>query len=89
MPEQDVEYKDINSNCTPCYGTITECSEEIVQEAFTSQRLKGYFCAAAVFNLSKKVLTETEIKVLQRCLGFVPTPNLINEADLRRGYEDF
>ena len=38
---------------------------------------------------SQKVLTETEIKVLERGLGFAPTPNLINEADLRRDFEDF
>ena len=54
-----------------------------------SQRLKGYFCIDTVFNLSQKVLTETEIKVLERGLGFVPTPNLINEAVLRRDFEDF
>ena len=35
-----------------------------------------------VFNMGQKVLTETEIKVLERDLGFAPTPDLINEADL-------
>ena len=43
----------------------------------------------AVFSMSHKVLTETEIKVLERNLGFVPTPNLINETDFRRDFEDF
>ena len=42
-----------------------------------------------VFNMGQKVLTETEIKVLERDLGFAPTPDLINEADLRREFEDF
>ena len=60
-----------------------------MQKPGKSQRLKGYFCADTVFNLSQKVLTATEIKVLERGLGFVPTPNLINEADLRRDFEDF
>ena len=36
-----------------------------------------------------QVLTATEIKVLERGLGFVPTPNLINEADIRRDFQDF
>ena len=64
VPEQDEQDKDINSNCTTCTAIITEGSEEIVQEPGRSQRLKGYFCADTVFNLSQKVLTETEIKAL-------------------------
>ena len=43
-------------------GTISEGSEEIVQEPMTSQSLKGYFCADTVFNLSKTIRTEIEIK---------------------------
>ena len=39
--------------------------------------------------MSKKVLTETEIGVLERGLGFVPTTNLINEENLRRDFDDF
>ena len=41
-----------------------------------------------VLKLSQKVLTETEIKVLERGLRFVPTLNLINEAGLQRDSED-
>ena len=89
VPEQDVQDKHIDSNCTSCTGVITEESERIVQKPGKSQRLKGYFCADTVFNLSQKVLTATEIKVLERGLGFVPTPNSINDADLRRDFEDF
>ena len=89
IPEQDVQDKHIDSNCTSCTCIITEGSERIVQKPGKSQRLKGYFCADTVFNLSHKVLTATEIKVLGRGLGFVPTPNLTNEADLRRNFEDF
>ena len=29
-------------------------------------RMKGYFCSDTVFNFSKKVLTEDEIKVLEK-----------------------
>ena len=63
-------------------GTISEGSEEIVQEPMTSQSLKAYFCADTVFNLSKTIRTEIEIKLLKRGLRLVPTPNLINEADI-------
>ena len=66
VSEQDVQDKDVDSNCTPSSSLIAERSEEIVQESGTSQRLKGYFCIGIVFNLSQKVLTETEIKVLER-----------------------
>ena len=41
----------------------TPGSRESVTEA---KRLKGYFCSKAVFNLSKKVLTETEIRVSEK-----------------------
>ena len=34
-------------------------------------------------------LTKTEIKFIERGLGFVSTLNLIKEADFRRNFEDF
>ena len=51
--------------------------------------LEGYFCSKSVFKLSKKVLTETEIRVLEKGLGFAPTPTTINEADLRADFNEF
>ena len=63
---------------------LTEVSPPV-----TSKRIKGYFCSENVFNLSKKVLNEIEIKVLEKGLGFVPTPNIINEEDLRRDFGEF
>ena len=68
---------------------LAEVLEKEVQFPVTSKRLKGYFCSDTVFNLSKKVLTETKIGVLERGLGFFPTPNLINEENLRRDFDDF
>ena len=41
--------------------------------ATDEDRLKGTFCSETVFNLKHKVFTETEIKVLERGLDFVPT----------------
>ena len=52
-------------------------------------RLKGHFCSKTVFNLNRKVLTETEIRVLDKCLGFAPTPTRINESDLKRNFNKF
>ena len=36
-----------------------------------------------MFHLSKKVLKETEIRVLEKGLGFVLRPTKINQTDLR------
>ena len=52
-------------------------------------RLKGYFCSKTVFNVSRKVLTEPEIRVLEKGSGFAPTPTRINESDLKRGLMNF
>ena len=41
-----------------------EQTPEVRNSVTEAKRLKGYFCSKSVFNLSKKVLTETEIRVL-------------------------
>ena len=33
---------------------------------------KGYFCSDTIFNLSHKVLSDSEIKVLEHELDFAP-----------------
>ena len=52
-------------------------------------RIEGYFCSDVVFNLSRRVLTDIEIKVLEKGLGYVPTPSRIDEAQLREDFNDF
>lgn len=47
-------------------------------------RLVGYFNSENVFNLSHKVLSEAEIKVLGKGLQFVPTSSKIDEVVLRK-----
>ena len=72
------------------HGNSTSCSKT-EQEATpaNSERIKGYFCLDTVFNLSNEVLSQTEISVLEKGLGFLPTPNMINEADLRQDFNEF
>ena len=72
------------------HGNRTSCfkTEQKAPPA-NSERMKGYFCSDTVFNLSNKVLSQTEISVLEKGLGLVPTPNMINEADLRRDFNEF
>jgi len=52
-------------------------------------RIKGNFCSETVFNLSKRDLTNTEIKVLDKGLDFAPIQNKINEPELRKDFESF
>ena len=52
-------------------------------------RLVGYFCSNTVFNLSRKVLTDIEIKVLEKGLDFAPIQNKINHPELRSDFEEF
>ena len=54
-----------------------------------NERLEGYFCSKSVFNLSKKVFAEIEIHVLEKGLGFTPTPTKINQNDLRTDFNEF
>ena len=54
-----------------------------------SSRLKDCFCFNTAFNLSKKVLTETEIKVLEKGLDFAPIQKTLNEPELRKDFEEF
>ena len=53
-----------------------------------NRRMKGYFCSKTVFNLSKKVLTETEICILEKGLGFPPATTRVNESDLKRDFNE-
>ena len=41
-----------------------EQTPEIRDSVTEAKRLKGHFCSKSAFNLSKKVLTETDIRVL-------------------------
>ena len=48
--------------------------------------LVGYLCSGTVTNLSKTVLTDTEICVLEKGLDFEPIQNKINEPELRTDF---
>ena len=52
-------------------------------------RLEDCFCSKLVFNLSKKVLTETEIRPLEKGLGCAFIPTKINETDLKGDFNEF
>ena len=52
-------------------------------------RLSGSFVSDTVFNLSTKVVTDTEVKVLKKGLDFAPIQRKLNEPELRRDLKDF
>ena len=68
---------------------ISVAQEEPITRTDNNGHLKGYFCSNVVFNLSRKVVTDLEITVLGKGLGFSPKPTFINEADLRLDFADF
>ena len=42
-------------------------------------RIEGHFCSDDVFNLSRRILSEKDIKVLEKSLHFSPIQNKINK----------
>ena len=83
--------------CTPGENTVPlECAQNINSSfayprygATSEGRLEGCFCSDAVFNLRRKVLTDTEIRILEKGLDFAPIQNKINEPELRTDFEEF
>ena len=54
-----------------------------------STGLTGYFCSGTVFNLSNRVLSDAEIKVLEKGLDYAPIQNKINELELSNDFNEF
>ena len=59
------------------------------KDHFEEGSITGSFVSDYVFNLSKNVLSQTEINVLEKSLGFSPTTSFINESDLRNDFNEF
>ena len=70
--------------------SILEELEQVQSTSITvSDQISGYFCSDTVFNLSKKVLSDMELKVLEKGLDNAPIQNKINETELKGDFEDF
>ena len=65
------------------------CITDIRTASMRDERLQGHFCSDTVFNLSNRVLSENEIKVLEKGLDFAPTQRKIDEPELRKDFEEF
>ena len=55
----------------------------------SQSRLTGHFCSKTVFNLSRKVLSETEIKISEKGLDYAPIQNKVTEPELRQDFDEF
>ena len=55
----------------------------------SATQITSYFCFDTVFNVSNRVLTDIEIKVLEKGLDFAPIQREINEPKLRQNFAEF
>ena len=70
-------------------SSTSEKYSEAIGSFTEDGRLEGFFCSKTVFNLSKKILTEAELKVLEKGLDFAPIQKTLNEPELRKDFEKF
>ena len=68
-----------------------DCSKITSENAnlYDESRFSGYFCSDTVFKLIKRVLSEIEIKILEKCLDYAPIQRKINEPELKSDFEEF
>ena len=66
---------------------VNECFQNI--HITSESRLTGQFSAETIFNLTHRVLTDTEIKILEKRLDFAPIQRKINEPELKQDFKDF
>ena len=85
------QYTETDQNKTAVFNdsSTSEKNSEAIGSLTEDGRLKGFFCSKTVFNLSKKILTEAEIKVLEKGLDFAPIQKTLNERELRKDFEEF
>ena len=90
----------VESNKTEIFSTQDRELDSILEDlenidnsreanATEKNRLSGYFCSDTIFNLSRKVLTDSKIIVLENSLDYAPIQSKINEPELRNDFEEF
>ena len=55
-------------------------------ETPNNKRMEGKFVSQNVFNLSDRVLTKNEIKVLDKGLSFVPTTEKVDRLQIKNDF---
>ena len=83
---QNMSYEK-NIDLAKIYNELSSQDEKflkIPENINVSIWIQGYFCSDTVFNLCKKVLSETAIRVLEKGLYFAPIQN--NEPELGKDF---
>ena len=62
----------------------TEVSGDSITEITSSNCLKGRFCSDTIVNLGHRVLSDAEIKIIEKGLDFLPIQKKINESELNK-----
>ena len=75
------------SNCN-VGGSITTDEPSINRATLTDEQRVSLFCSRTVFNLSHKILTEIELKLLEKGLDFAPVKRTLNQSGLRKDSEE-
>ena len=69
---QDKEFFSVLEDLMDLNDSLYLQNKNISAKVSSEGRISGYFCSDTVFNLSHRVLTETEIKVLEKGLDYAP-----------------
>ena len=85
LGETEINISHINEirndmSSTKLGGSITTAEPSINRVTLIDKgRICGFYCFKTVFNLSHKILTETEVKVLKKRSDFAPVQRTLNE----------
>ena len=65
---------------------VNECFQKI--HITSESKLTGKFSSETILNLNHRVLTDAEIKILEKGLDFAPIQHKINEPELKQDFKD-
>ena len=86
---QEREFLSVLENLMDIDDPLHSQNKNVNVKVTTEGLISGYFCSDTVFNLSHRVITETEIKALDKGLDYVPIQKKINEPELRKDFSEF
>ena len=86
---QDREFLSVLEDLMYIDDTLHSQSKNNNVKVTSEGRISGYFCSDIIFNLSHRVLTKTEIRVLEKGLDYAPIQKKINAPELRKDFSEF
>ena len=86
---QDREFLSVLEDLMDLDDPLHSQNKNINNKVTSEGRVSGYFCSGTVFNLSQRVLTKTEIKVLEKGFDYAPIQKKINKSERRKDFSEF